>query len=602
MKAYQLKISIKDVKPPLWRRCMVPVRLSFAQLAEAIHVMMGWSGEHMDGFRLPKSGHLIEIESRMAEQKASHADEMALEDYLEVEKWFEYTYDYGADWKHKITIEDVTDVYDKDYPEVIKFKGNNPEEDCDDVYDLSAGRSDSGEQYDLSLVNEILTEPRFRMKGLAKAQGADLESFRDFSGGVNDTANLFKSFSHMAGIKGLSEEKQKEAFKNFLDMMAEQMESDADDEEGLEEECVIECVPEQLAEVIQRWKKAALIEYAHEKDLQINQSLRKAELARQIAEQMLEPGRMKRYLLWLPVEEMYQLLRQMDIDDAGWIEERLPEQDLTDWVMDDFCDTGYGILEIDEAYVAIPSDVVKQMRKILTKDFFEEYQQYWWLDNALSIATDFYQLIPTDIFQQILALWPGFHMSWQEVEQAIQKRPADLLSYRLLDEYIVSELMPWERQSKFARHEGDVYFIPQEDDVWNHEIMTPPAHQAMQLGLKHFVSRWGDIDDDFFELMTEFSIGLMAGMSEQEMEEILAERYDGDFEEDGFWRDIRFVLRKIEPYMRKAVNHGFTDEEMKRRKKEAKRLLKAENKTQQNKVVSLDEQRRKRKHKKHNKR
>ena len=86
MKAYQLKISIKDVKPPLWRRCMVPVRLSFAQLAEAIHVMMGWSGEHMDGFRLPKSGHLIEIESRMAEQKASHADEMALEDYLEVEK------------------------------------------------------------------------------------------------------------------------------------------------------------------------------------------------------------------------------------------------------------------------------------------------------------------------------------------------------------------------------------------------------------------------------------------------------------------------------------------------------------------------------------
>ena len=132
--------------------------------------------------------------------------------------------------------------------------------------------------------------------------------------------------------------------------------------------------------------------------------------------------------------------------------------------------------------------------------------------------------------------------------------------------------------------------------------MTPPAHQAMQLGLKHFVSRWGDIDDDFFELMTEFSIGLMAGMSEQEMEEILAERYDGDFEEDGFWRDIRFVLRKIEPYMRKAVNHGFTDEEMKRRKKEAKRLLKAENKTQQNKVVSLDEQRRKRKHKKHNKR
>ena len=32
MKAYQLKIMIKNSKPPIWRRVIVPAGLSFSQL------------------------------------------------------------------------------------------------------------------------------------------------------------------------------------------------------------------------------------------------------------------------------------------------------------------------------------------------------------------------------------------------------------------------------------------------------------------------------------------------------------------------------------------------------------------------------------------
>ena len=33
MKAYQLKILLKNSKPPVWRRCRIPAGITFSQLA-----------------------------------------------------------------------------------------------------------------------------------------------------------------------------------------------------------------------------------------------------------------------------------------------------------------------------------------------------------------------------------------------------------------------------------------------------------------------------------------------------------------------------------------------------------------------------------------
>ena len=50
MKAYQLKITLKDIKPPIWRRFIVPAGLSFSQLTLVIHKVMGWSGYHLSEY------------------------------------------------------------------------------------------------------------------------------------------------------------------------------------------------------------------------------------------------------------------------------------------------------------------------------------------------------------------------------------------------------------------------------------------------------------------------------------------------------------------------------------------------------------------------
>ena len=46
MKAYQFRIEIKNSKPPIWRRCIVPAGITFSQLSVVLDMVMGWSGYH----------------------------------------------------------------------------------------------------------------------------------------------------------------------------------------------------------------------------------------------------------------------------------------------------------------------------------------------------------------------------------------------------------------------------------------------------------------------------------------------------------------------------------------------------------------------------
>lgn len=50
MKAYQMKIAIKDSHPPIWRRFIVPAGLSFSQLSVVLNEVMGWCGYHLSAF------------------------------------------------------------------------------------------------------------------------------------------------------------------------------------------------------------------------------------------------------------------------------------------------------------------------------------------------------------------------------------------------------------------------------------------------------------------------------------------------------------------------------------------------------------------------
>jgi hypothetical protein len=102
---YQLKITLKDVRPPIWRRALVP-DCSLEELHEIIQVAMGWENYHLFDFEVGGERY---TDSRGADElEMEDASQVLLSELVPKEKFkFGYTYDFGDDWRHEIVVEKI---------------------------------------------------------------------------------------------------------------------------------------------------------------------------------------------------------------------------------------------------------------------------------------------------------------------------------------------------------------------------------------------------------------------------------------------------------------------------------------------------------------
>ncbi|KAA8996155.1 plasmid pRiA4b ORF-3 family protein [Affinibrenneria salicis] len=129
-KFYQLKITLRDVQPAVWRQFVVPAVITLDRLHDVIQIVMGWQDSHLHEFNLGKQRF-----TELPEQEA-HGEEEA--DFrlgsLVTRKGqrFSYLYDFGDSWLHELTLENSRyDPEDLPLP-VLCFDGAGacPPEDC----------------------------------------------------------------------------------------------------------------------------------------------------------------------------------------------------------------------------------------------------------------------------------------------------------------------------------------------------------------------------------------------------------------------------------------------------------------------------------------
>lgn len=48
--SYQLKITLRGSRPPIWRRFVVPDTITLPELHEVIQIVMGWTDSHLHEF------------------------------------------------------------------------------------------------------------------------------------------------------------------------------------------------------------------------------------------------------------------------------------------------------------------------------------------------------------------------------------------------------------------------------------------------------------------------------------------------------------------------------------------------------------------------
>lgn len=139
---YQFKITLKGIRPPIWRRIQVPSTYSFAQLHHAIQRAMGWYDEHLHEFRILRPDTGLEAAIGLPDAN-SFADEEVLDERRQkIAKYFSlanpkalYIYDFGDDWEHMVVLEKILPPGDGVvYPICITGKRACPPEDCGGVW------------------------------------------------------------------------------------------------------------------------------------------------------------------------------------------------------------------------------------------------------------------------------------------------------------------------------------------------------------------------------------------------------------------------------------------------------------------------------------
>jgi hypothetical protein len=125
MPIFQIKVTLKDTKPPIWRRLLVPADFTLEKLHMAIQMAMGWTDSHLHNFTIDGETYGNPQEGEISERTAK------LSTVLAVGIKAVYTYDFGDDWIHNLTVEKILDPDPAQlYPLCIAGKLRCPPEDC----------------------------------------------------------------------------------------------------------------------------------------------------------------------------------------------------------------------------------------------------------------------------------------------------------------------------------------------------------------------------------------------------------------------------------------------------------------------------------------
>lgn len=176
---YQFKVTLKGIRPPIWRRFLIDNRVTFEDLHIIIQIVMGWENYHLYSFDTKDARVEIlddSFEFFPSSKEIYDAEETQVGELLTEEKQkCLYTYDFGDDWEHELVLEKVLPIDEKILvPTCLKGKRACPPEDCGGVYmynEIQAALKGEGEldeemiewlgefdpeEFDLEFINSIL--------------------------------------------------------------------------------------------------------------------------------------------------------------------------------------------------------------------------------------------------------------------------------------------------------------------------------------------------------------------------------------------------------------------------------------------------------------
>ncbi|MBI5446542.1 MAG: plasmid pRiA4b ORF-3 family protein [Deltaproteobacteria bacterium] len=129
---YQLKVTLKGSKPPIWRRFQVAADTTLGDLHPILQRIMGWDDSHLHHFRLGLELFGVPDPDDTFGDDVEDERDALLRDVLPAEKAkLRYEYDFGDSWDHELILEKILPPEPAaELPRCLTGKRACPPEDC----------------------------------------------------------------------------------------------------------------------------------------------------------------------------------------------------------------------------------------------------------------------------------------------------------------------------------------------------------------------------------------------------------------------------------------------------------------------------------------
>jgi hypothetical protein len=126
---YVLRVSLRDVKPEVWRRLAVRSETSLPKFAQILERVMGWEGYHLHMFDV--GGVLFGDPDEDADYVINERSATVRHVLPRVGSALKWDYDFGDSWQHDVVVEAIDEPKETTrYPICIDGACACPPEDC----------------------------------------------------------------------------------------------------------------------------------------------------------------------------------------------------------------------------------------------------------------------------------------------------------------------------------------------------------------------------------------------------------------------------------------------------------------------------------------
>lgn len=133
---YQMKVTLKGTRPPIWRRFQVRADISLGELHNVLQAVMGWDDEHLHSFRIGQREFGVPDPEWGDEDETQDEERAVLGKVMtRAGTKLRYEYDFGDGWEHEVLLEKVLPIEEgKRYPVCLAGRRRCPLEDCGGVW------------------------------------------------------------------------------------------------------------------------------------------------------------------------------------------------------------------------------------------------------------------------------------------------------------------------------------------------------------------------------------------------------------------------------------------------------------------------------------